>query len=229
MKRLGLITGMIDEAACLEGIAADVRPDVRCSGAVSANAFSHANELIAQGCDGLVSFGMAGGLSADLVPGDVVIASRVVTDGDTWEADAAWADALAHKIDAVHRGDVWGSDVAVTSAEQKSRLSTGSGTVIVDMESHSVARAAAQAGVKFIVVRVVADSHTHAIPTWVTGGIREDGSVNMPAMAIGTLTHPWHIPGLIRLAGDSGKAKESLRRVALLGGARFGLGLGALG
>jgi adenosylhomocysteine nucleosidase len=228
LKRLGLITGMVDEAACLEGIPADVRPDVRCSGARSANAFSHANELIARGCDGLISFGMAGGLAENLVPGDIVIASRAVSEIDTWEADAAWADTLSETLENVHRGDVWGSDVAVTSPDQKTRLATQSGAIIVDMESHAVARAAAQAGVKFIVVRVVADSHSRAIPSWVTapnsGGIREDGSVNMPAMAIGALTHPWHIPALIGLAGDSGKAKESLRRVALLGGFSFGLG-----
>jgi adenosylhomocysteine nucleosidase len=224
LKRLGLITGMVDEAACLEGIPADVRPDVRCSGARSANAFSHTQELIAEGCDGLVSFGMAGGLSADLAPGDIVISAQVIAEEDTWQADAAWADALSEKLEKVHRGNVWGSNAAVTSPDQKAHLATQSGAVIVDMESHAVARAAAQAGIKFIVVRVVADAHTRAIPTWVTGGIREDGSVNLPAMVVGALTHPWHVPALIGLASDSGEAKKSLRRVALLGGFSFGLG-----
>ena len=224
MKRLGLITGMMDEAACLEGIALDVRPEIRCSGALSAKAYTHENDLISKGCDGLVSFGMAGGLSADLMPGDIVIASRVVSENETWDVDTAWADALSQKLENVHRGDVFGSDTAVTSTEEKKRLATQFSAVIVDMESHAVARAAAQADIKFIVVRVVADSHARTIPTWGTGGIREDGSVNMPAMAIGALMHPWHIPALIGLAGDSGEAKKSLRRVALLGGFRFGLG-----
>lgn len=224
MQRLGLITGMVDEAACLDVLPVEASPDVRCSGARSANAFAHANELIAAGCDGLMSFGMAGGLVGELLPGDVVISFKVVSGPDTWETDTAWADALSERIENVNRGAVVGSDAAVTSADEKSRLATGTNAVIVDMESHAVARAAVQAGVPFLVVRVVADSHDRAIPNWVTRGIREDGSVNIPAMAVGALTHPWHIPALIGLAGDSRKATDSLRRVALLGSPLFCFG-----
>jgi adenosylhomocysteine nucleosidase len=226
--KLGIVTGMQDEASCLDNIPEDTRPPVRCSGAVTANAYTHAKDLISDGCNGLISFGMAGGLSPDLKPGDIVISSGVISSDGTWDVNRPWADALADllipELKTVSRGLVFGSDNAITTPTEKVQLSLDTEAGIVDMESHAVARAADEAGVKFIVIRVVADTYDRAIPGWVTQGIREDGSVNTPAMALGTLLHPWHIPALGRLAGDSKKAKKSLRRIALLVGPLFGLG-----
>jgi adenosylhomocysteine nucleosidase len=226
--KLGLITGMLDEASCLDDIPKDARPSIRCSGAVSANAYAHAKDLISDNCDGLISFGMAGGLSPDLEPGDIVISSSVISKNGTWNANISWADALVEilipEIKIVSRGRVFGSDRAITTPAEKAQHAENFDAAIVDMESHAVARAAEEAGAKFIIVRVVTDTYDRAIPNWVTNGIREDGSVNKPAMALGTLIHPWHIPALGRLASDSNKAKESLRRVALLVGPSFSLG-----
>jgi adenosylhomocysteine nucleosidase len=226
--KLGFVTGMLDEASCLDDIPKDRRPSIRCSGAVSANAYAHAKDLILENCDGLVSFGMAGGLSPNLRPGDIVISSSVISNSGKWEANISWSNALIDilkpEIKNVSRGLVFSSDNPITTPGEKAQHATAFNAEIVDMESQAVARAAGEAGVKFIIIRVVADTYDRVIPNWVMRGIREDGSVNMPAIVVGTIAHPWHIPALSRLASDSRRAKKGLRRVALLVGPLFGLG-----
>lgn len=223
--KLGLIAGMVDEAACLKVIPQAKRPSIRCSGAITANAFSLSQELIEDGCDALISFGMAGGLSSELKPGDIVISSHVISENDRWNADVAWVAALILQLELeninVWHGSVFGSDTPVTSPTKKAYFAASTDAIIVDMESHAVARAAKEAGKKFIIVRVVADTYDRAIPSWIIGGIRENGCVDKLAMVLGALTHPWDIPALIRLASDSRKAKESLSRVALISSPLF--------
>ena len=61
-----------------------------------------------------------------------------------------------------------------------------------------------------------------AIPAWVPGHISENGVPVYGAILAGLATHPWDLPGLIRLKRDSGRAVRSLRRVAGRLGPSFG-------
>ena len=63
---VGVVTGLTRESACFDQFNPEKRPDVRCSGADSLRAAECAMALIAGGCQGLVSFGLAGGLSPDV-------------------------------------------------------------------------------------------------------------------------------------------------------------------
>ena len=74
MTRIGVITGLARESACLNVFPADRRPAVRCAAAKSARALTLARELAGEGCQGLLSFGTAGGLTAGQSPGGVIIA-----------------------------------------------------------------------------------------------------------------------------------------------------------
>ena len=85
--RLGIVTGLAAEAriaGCFQGI-------VAVAGASPARASAQASALIDRGIDGLVSFGVAGGLNPALAPGTVVIAGQVLApDGTRFETDPAW-------------------------------------------------------------------------------------------------------------------------------------------
>lgn len=229
MKRLGVITGLIREADCLGVIPADRRPLVRSSGARPARAYALSRELIGEGCQGLVSFGTAGGLKADLKPGTLVLADSVVRDdGKVFQASKPWLERMEKAVTGAGPGTVTvtgaaiaGSDTVAADPEAKRALAAKTSAVAVDMESHAVARAAEEAGVPFLVVRVVADSLERTLPEWILGTVGESGGTRYGAVLWGLARHPWDLPALVGLAGDNAKAMAALRRVAGLSGPLF--------
>ncbi len=114
-----------------------------------------------------------------------------------------------------------GSATIVATADAKHALGLETSAVAVDMESHAVGRAAEEGGVPFLVVRVVADPVSRAIPEWLLGSIGEDGGTRYGAVLSGLVGHPWDLPALIGLAGNNKKAMAALRRVAGLAGPLF--------
>ncbi len=217
MKRLGVITGLTREADCLNVFPAARRPLVRCSAARTERAYNQSLDLIAEGCQGLVSFGTAGGLMPDLEPGALVLADSVVRDdGKVFQASKPWLERMEKAVDglgAVTGAAIAGSDTVVANPEAKRVLAAKTSAVAVDMESHAVARAAEQAGVPFLVVRVVADSLERTLPEWILGTVGESGGTRPGAVLSGLAQHPWDLPALVGLAGDNRKAMAALRRV----------------
>jgi len=84
--RIGIVTGVEREAACLRAPGVDVR----CSGANAAVAYELARALIKDGADCLLSVGLAGGLDPRLGPGAVIVANEVfAVAGETVDPMAA--------------------------------------------------------------------------------------------------------------------------------------------
>ena len=227
MNDLGVICGLTPEADCLGVFPADQRPSVRCSGARTQRAFDLARQLTAEGCRGLLSFGTAGGLTADLKPGAVVIPQSVaVDDGRVYETSEPWRDSVLRGLadaEAIDTRTMASTDAVVTTVAAKRALAAQTDAVAVDMESHAGAAAAEEAGVPFLGIRAVADPVGQAIPDWVLGNITEAGDPRYGAILAGLLKNPWDLPTLIGLAGDNGKAITALRRVAGHLGPSFGL------
>jgi len=220
--KLGVITGLKREAACLS---VQTDPDglsVLCSGADSGRAEQRARHLVEQGCRALVSFGLAGGLAEDLSVGDLVIPAVVVTsDGSSFAPAANWRTRLIEalpKNGLVSEGNLLGSDVLVSSAAEKRSLHSATGAVAVDMESHRVARVAAETGVPFLCLRAISDDASTALPEWVAATASADGSTRYAAVFSHVLSNPGEIGRLIRLSRDSEAAFATLRRVAGLAG-----------
>lgn len=226
MRRLGVITGFSREVDCLDRFPADRRPLVRCSGASSGRALTHARDLIASGCDALVSFGIAGGLRPDLGPGTVIVADSVIAmDGKHIDTSKPWRDGLLAACGGTGMmiAAVAGSDRIVGEVAEKQALAATTGAAAVDMESHAVAAAAADAGVPVLVVRAVADAATRRLPDWIAGCVAADGSRRWGAVAAAVLRNPGDLGALVALAGDSAKALAALRGVAGRAGPLFGL------
>ncbi len=224
-SRIGIVTGLISEAKCLEpairALPAANRPTVFCSGGDARRAADGVGRLIAEGLSGLLSFGFAGGLDPALVPGDLVVADAVIApDGARFETHDGWRAALTEASAAsvsVTLGAIAGRDTAITTRAAKSDLRQSTGAAAIDMESHAVAVAARAAGLPFLAVRAVADPANRPIPAAALAGLAPDGRTRPFAVIARLALRPWELAGMARLAEDTRAAYRALRRVAALG------------
>lgn len=182
-----------------------------------------AARLRAAPCAGVISFGVAGGLVASLVPGDVVVADCVVDGSRRFATDLAWRSALRQVLPGAHVGAVAANDEPAASVADKAALQRASGALAVDMESHRAARAAAAAGVPFVACRVVIDPALRAVPSAAVAGMGSDGRTDLVALLRVLARHPGQLPDLLRLARDSGKARAALRTARTAVGDRYSL------
>ena len=224
MSRLGIVTGMLSEAACLgtattENSAVE-RPLVYCAGASAERALEGARELTRSEVVGLVSFGIAGGLDPTVAVGDLVIADAVIDpNGRRFVTASSWCQAIRSALGdtlPVRTGPLAGADDVIATPADKARLFQATQAIAVDMESHAVATAAEEAGLPLLILRVVADPAHRAIPESARVGLAPDGGTR-PFAVIGKLmVRPWETPAVWMLARDNRAAHESLRRVAAL-------------
>ncbi|MEE8271241.1 MAG: hypothetical protein V3R98_05855 [Alphaproteobacteria bacterium] len=221
MTRVGVVTGLAAEARIAGRAAARHRshPSIACANARSAGAA--AARLVEQGADALISFGIAGGLAADLRPGALVCADRVIgPDGAAAPTDAAWRhrvlrDAAAGGI-AMVTGAVAGSDSVLATAGDKRALADATGALTVDMESHHVAAAALAARIPWMALRAIADPAHRTLPAAAVAALRDDGGIDVAAVVGRLCRRPWQLPALIGLAVETRLGLGALRRAARL-------------
>lgn len=226
MTRLGVVTGLASEADCLEPQSAAKGGRVLCAGADPARAEDAARKLISEGCTGIMSFGLAGGLDPAVDAGALVVADSVILpDGSRLETDTGWRHRLLQGLGPVTgqvvTGALVGSDGAVLDEWRRKTLREASGAVAVDMESHAVARVAVEFATPFLAVRAVSDTFRHRVPAWVPGTIQPDGRPRWSTVVSGVLAHPTDITALMRLRTSSRRGLATLRRVAVLAGPLF--------
>jgi len=221
VPRLGIITGLESEARCFARWQGDCQLDIARSGADSARASILAQAMASSGCDGLVSFGLAGGLHPDLHCGDLVLPETVICGSAVRPVDEGWRDRLFRRLGTefnIMGGAIAGSYTLAGSPEEKAALRRETGAIAVDMES----RAVAGAGLPFVVVRVIADTHDKAIPDWATNVIGADGKVFPVAVVKAIFANPGSISRLFSMATENREATTVLRRVATLVQGDFG-------
>jgi hopanoid-associated phosphorylase len=182
------------------------------------------SRAMAAGCGGLISFGVAGGLAPELKPGTCVIGSSILDDNEERPTDARWAQRLMRIIpDAVH-GPIVGVRAPVAHSAAKAAMHKATGAIAVDMESHMVARVAAEHEVPFAAIRVVVDPVERTIPRSALAGTRADGTIDPLAVLRSLMRYPRDLAGLIRMSLDARTARATLMR----GSALLGPGLGLL-
>jgi hopanoid-associated phosphorylase len=178
---------------------------------------------MAAGSSGLVSFGVAGGIAPALRPGTCVIASSVIDHDCVRYADARWAQRLARLIPGSVSGAILGVPEPIAHSHMKQALHARTGAFAIDMESHVVARAAAQHGVPFAAIRVVIDPVERTIPRSALAGSQPDGSIDPFAVMRSLMRHPRDLLGLIRMTLDARAARTTLVRGRDLLGPGLGL------
>ncbi len=168
--------------------------------------------LIAQGCRGLVSFGIAGGLAPGLRPGTCVIATEIIANDRRLETNALWLERLRTVLPNAVHGPLAGVSSALTEPSAKRTLHQTTGAIAVDMESHVVADIAASRGLPMTAIRVIADPAERALPNAALAGMRPDGTTDIAAVMRALARRSWDLPALCRVAFDTRAARAGLLR-----------------
>jgi adenosylhomocysteine nucleosidase len=185
---------------------------------------------------GVISFGLAGGLSPLLKVGDVVVGESVQIvhahlgarskSPEAIHCDGRWRIALTAKLDGAFQGPIAASDTILEDAAAKAALFAVTGALAVDMESAVAGRFAAARKLPFAVLRVVSDDAGHVLPAAALVAMKPDGGIALGRVLGSLIGNPMQIPALIRTARTSGRAfKQLLRCRSLCGVGLAGLDL----
>src|SRR5437868_494957 len=158
LQPIVVVTGLAFEARVAAGLGVAT---ICGSSAVIATGLS---EAIARGCRGIVSFGIAGGLTPDLVPGVCIVARNIVNDNRRLPAHPQWSKRLLQLVPGALEADIAAVSVPVSTPYEKRELARTTGAMVVDMESGIAADMAARHDLPFAALRVVADPHDRALP-----------------------------------------------------------------
>jgi hopanoid-associated phosphorylase len=181
------------------------------------------SEAISGNCRGVISFGVAGGLAPHLRAGTCVVASSVHHDGEEFQTDQNWSKNLMRAIPRAVLGGVAGASGPVADRRTKDALHVATGAIAVDMESHIVARAAAERGLPFTAIRVIVDSAKRDLPHSALAALRADGTIDLRSMTLSVIRSPRQVPMLLWIARDALVSGLALHRSRRRAGANFGL------
>jgi adenosylhomocysteine nucleosidase len=181
------------------------------------------SRAIAQGCQGLVSFGVAGGIAPELKPGDCIVASAVLSGKSLLPTDPQWAQRLLQTIPKPVHGTLLGVPATVADPAAKRALYRRTGAIAVDMESHIVAKAAAEHRLPMAAIRVITDPAERVLPRSALAATRPDGTIDVGAVLRSLLRQPRDAAALFQNALDTRVACASLRRGRELLGPGLGL------
>jgi uridine phosphorylase len=168
------------------------------------------------GADCLVSFGIAGALSPELRPGDLILSAEIVSAHGSWHGEPAWCRrlaALAASLGATS-APVLGADAVVATRSDKERARARFGALAADLESDIVARAAAEAGIPFAVLRAIADPFERDFPPAALVQLAADGTPDLARVFASVLRRPRQMTALIGLFGETRRALGALARAA---------------
>lgn len=232
MAAVGVVCALEQEAACLRSLrkttAAHAGAHLRRSGPGAERARAAAQELIAAGASGLLSFGFAGALVESLQPGDLCLPLEVLSvdrSEPAIQTSAAWRERVAGALEAGGRkpaaGALLQSDAVAATAREKRALATAHAALAVDLESYAVGRAAQTAGLPFLVLRAVSDGLERSLPPAALAGVDAQGLTRPAAVLSQLARRPGDLLGLIRLGLDARRARRALTQAAHLLGPRL--------
>lgn len=173
---------------------------------------------------GVISFGVAGGLDPSLKSGDVVVATEVLAGDTRWLAGLQLNEemiaSVALRRRRVVRGSLAGAEQVVAARHVKAALHSETGAAAVDMESHIAAAYAAESGLPFAALRVIADPASRALPALAMSAIKPNGDIDLRKVLRGVARNPMTLRALVSTGIDFNRALRSLRgcRGFLLGG-----------
>ena len=213
------VVGLALEARIVAG--ADTRAVCSGDGRTLATSLACA---VAEGCRGLISFGIAGGLSPDLRTGTCVVGSTIITETAQLMTDSDWSRSLLQVLPgAVHGAIVGVSSRIVAHPDAKRALRARTGALAVDNESHVVASAAAARGLPMAAVRVIMDPVTRELPASALAAVRANGTIDLAAVIRSLAREPSDLPMLLRTTLDALIGFAALFRCRQLLGPALGL------
>jgi adenosylhomocysteine nucleosidase len=200
--RIGVVVGLAAEAR----IARRLGWLVAIGGGTASGAEAAANALVRQGCVGLISFGLAGGLDPALRPGALIVPSVVIAGGKRYTGDPTLSCMLGGATPHL----LLGADAVVASVEEKCWQREQTGAAAVDLESGAVARVASTHSIPFAVLRAICDPADHALPPVALAALDTHGGIRAWRVLASIAARPTQLPALLALAADAAAAKRSL-------------------
>lgn len=150
----------------------------------------------------VVVLGVAGALSPDLGIGEIVAATEISdASGEAPKPDRDLLE-LACQASGVVRGSVISHREIAVDPMSKKRLWQEGGrraAQLVDLESSSYARCAAERGIPYLVLRAVSDGHDEALPMDLNRYRKHDGSLDRRRIVRFAILHPSVVPELLHL------------------------------
>ena len=165
-----------------------------------------------------MSTGCAGALAAELVPGDIAVATVVVANHsggrfETHREHRVHAQRVAERAALrVTTGPVLCSQYPLATAEQKRTAAAQHGAVAVEMEGASIAAEAAGRGIPFVSVRTVLDTADTELRHAGRFIDPRTGAVQPFALAGYLATHPSALTDLLAMQRMMHAAQSSLER-----------------
>ena len=154
---------------------------------------------------GVLSVGFAGGLQAELARGDAVLVTKILASCDTPGTAGSAADvglrpdarlahiaamAVAQAAVVTHTGMLLSTPTVIAPVAAKRDVGRQSGALAVDMESYSVALAAAQRHLPFVVLRTIFDTADENFPLPVATCLTPHGSLQPWRLLSCLVCHP---------------------------------------
>lgn len=209
-----------DDSACLpEGVI------VLVSGNGAEKGRLAAEKLLGKGATCLVSWGSAGGLHPELVPGSLVLPEKVLLPSHSGLAvDTAWHRRLANRLGArfkLHTGPLFQSPTILTDPSEKAHLFRQHHAVAVDMESAAVATVAQREKVPFVAIRSVVDTADRIIPVSALEATDEYGRLRLLRLFKALAGNPGEFPLMVSLGRNFYTAMHTLASVRRMTGKRL--------
>jgi adenosylhomocysteine nucleosidase len=148
----------------------------------------------------LFGAGVAGALTPGLAVADILVSARVL-DG-AGEAPPPSRRLLEAVLAApgTRAGTLLTIERPAVSAAEKAGLAASTGApAACDMESAAWARAAAAAGVPYVILRAVSDAADEDLPRYLARCMNAGGGISRAAVTLRALLHPATIPDLLRM------------------------------
>lgn len=170
----------------------------------------------AEAADGVLSFGIAGGLAPRLAAGALLLPRMVIAaNGERLAVDAGLhrrvLTALASAGLHAETGDLLALETIVATPRVKAAEHARHGALAVDLESLPAAHAAQAASKPFLVLRAIADAAGRGLPPAALVGLHPSGRAAPGRVLAAVLRQPGQIPDLVATARDSRRALAALR------------------
>lgn len=165
-----------------------------------------------------MSTGCAGALAAELVPGDIVVATAAMGNHShgRFETDRDHRDSVRRTAERaglrVTSGPMLCSPQALATAEHKRAAAAQHGAVAVEMEGASIAAEAAERGIPFVSVRAILDTADTELRHAGRFIEPQTGAVKPFALAGYLAAHPSAIADLLAMQRMMRAAQTSLER-----------------